>query len=172
MVKNPGFDTDLSNWNIDPGPGTFTWIPRGTVDQAGYSGDAEQCAYSGSVQLSCNRGDGNCVSGPDPDLSCQPMWQCLPLEGGFEYNFGMMMGQDNGTGSTQCKLELFTSPGCTGSSTLINDWGWINLNWPGGFLNTPFASGAYQTARISCYRCGNGTGRVDMVYLSKNPGGY
>jgi hypothetical protein len=163
LVANPGFDVNLAGWNIDSGPGTFAWQPRGVPDEWGYSGDAEACPFSGSVSLTCNK--------QDPNEACQSMWQCISLRDGATYNFGHKMGNEGG-GETHCAIEIWTQTACTGASTLIRDDMWVNLNWPGGWQTTTFDSGAHASARIHCYRTGGGSGRVDMVFLTPHPGGY
>jgi hypothetical protein len=81
------------------------------------------------------------------------------------------MGNEGG-GETHCAIDVWTEPGCAGVPSTIFDHMWVNLNWPGGWQNVTFDSGVHASARVYCYRTGGGSGRVDMVFLAANPGGY
>src|SRR5439155_1249112 len=68
LLRNPGFDTDLSSWVMDAGPGGFDWKAGTTMDANGVYADADACPFSGAAFVSAPTGTTN-----------QRISQCVPV---------------------------------------------------------------------------------------------
>jgi hypothetical protein len=155
LIKNPGFDTDLSGWTIDPGA-TATWT----------SGDSGNCPFSGAALVS------------QSDIPSR-IWQCVPISPSATYNFGVTI--HTGTGFyAHCQVEVFGGSGCTegaGGVRIAADFIQLNVDWanPTGYFTTTPAD---KSARVSCFldvaANNNQTGSFyfDMTYLTPAPGQY
>jgi hypothetical protein len=156
LLKNPGFDTDLSNWNVTSGDGSITWA----------NADATSCPYSGSVYVTST----DSAMGPR-------LWQCVPIspsQSAFTtpYYWGL-----RAKGLIGCDIDAFFSPNCTGSSTsLASGVLWVNGSWssisPAGSIDVGLD---VSSIRLSCYVPSdypNGTGYVDKFYFSSTSGDF
>ncbi|MDB4983571.1 MAG: Flagellar hook-length control protein FliK, partial [Myxococcales bacterium] len=144
LIKNPGFDGDLSAWVVTQG----TWN----------TADADGCPFSGSLSI------------PDNPSSLNGFAQCVPVIGNKAYNFGGWFKGPNALNS--CDVQFGDAPDCVGNgmsdlalpnSTVLSADTWTELSVSG------FAPSAAKTAYVVCFAFGL---LVDHVYLSPAPGQY
>jgi hypothetical protein len=147
LIKNPGFDTDLSGWAVTPNDGAVTWDPV----------DALDCPYSGRARLAWSDGDRD----TSPTIS-----SCMPVQGGAHYNVGV-----RAFGPAWCDVNAYTKANCTESPTQLAQFQWINADWRVSQqdVQMPISS---VSAEITCYMGTNGalSSFVDMAFLSPTPG--
>jgi hypothetical protein len=160
LIKNPGFDSDLSNWNQDSGPGGFSWQANSPADANNVYGDVEKCPFSGSAFIS------------SPANVVQRLWQCIDISPQTNYIFGNR-AHSSGGAYGYCDVDIYPGAGCTGSPTNVGTGYWLNVDW-GPDLSYPFNSGISSSARVSCYNGADFAAAfyVDQLYLSKAPGKY
>jgi len=72
----------------------------------------------------------------------------------------------------RCSVEMYQGAGCTGTGEFTREVTLDTIGWTPAFLNFTFVSGANVSAMVNCERIGLGYGTIDMVYLSRSPGGY
>lgn len=162
LVKNPGFDKDLSSWTIDSGPATINWQPGTFMTGNQTYADGHDCPYSGAAY----------VSNPSADQNSQLIWQCVAIKAQTDYNFGVQQATLSGA-YTHCTIDTYAGPGCTGGNpNNLGDSEWINVAWSSGDYPTMFNSGFYVSAKIACYVEPGGSFFFDNVYLTPSPGKY
>ncbi len=158
LVKNPGFDTDLSNWTIVAGDGEVVFAAN----------DADSCPFSGSAFVSLTVGPtspriSQCISVSPP--------QSAPST---TYYFGYRIRSSTG-GGVGCDLDEFASPNCTGSPTQVvsgEDSVWINVSWsPMNTSGVQIGSNA-GSVRVSCYLPSANGLYLDRVYFGVTSGPY
>jgi len=156
-LVNAGFDTDLSGWTTDAGPGGFSQLPANPPGLDGVSGDATSCPFSGSCFVSANE-------------TSQRIWQCVSVTPQAMYNFGVQIHTSNGA-YARCGVELYPGAGCTGSPTRATESEWLNVAWSPD-LNQTFGTNISASAKVYCYVEGGGAFSFDRIYLSPAPGGF
>jgi hypothetical protein len=160
LIKNPGFDKDLSSWTVDPGAATIIWQAGTTKRSNGGYADSNACAYSGSAYIS------------EPDTSnSQQLWQCVPISTDTSYDFGSQQATLGGAYS-HCSIDLYQGPACTGSVSPTADNLWLNVDWSLGGITKTFDSSFYTSAKVYCYIEGGGAFYIDDIYLTPDPGMY
>jgi hypothetical protein len=152
ILRNPGFEADVSGWTSDPGT-TAVWA----------SSDAENCPFSGSAYVTT------------PGSTTSRFWQCVAVSPSTAYNFGVRMHAQGVY--NHCVLELYASAGCTNVGNMVADSLWLNVDWSGDLATIFTTAAGDRSARVSCYDDDSGAGTggslfVDMVYLTPAPGGY
>lgn len=163
VVKNPGFDKDLSSWTFDPnGVATINWQPGTFMTGNQTYADGHDCPYSGAAY----------ISNPSADQNSQPLWQCVALKTQTDYNFDVQQATLSGA-FTHCTLDMYQGPGCTGGNpNNVADASWINVAWSSGDYPTMFNSSFYVSAKISCYVEPGGSFFFDNIYITPSPGKY
>lgn len=155
MLKNPGFDNDISGWNQEAGPGGFSWQPD----------DYEKCPFSGSAYISTPAG------------YSQRLWQCVAISPHASYDFGVRYHTAEGA-YAHCDVDIYPGANCTGTATNVAAGLWLNVGWgPGGNdVIYKFDSGLSASAMVSCY---NGADfgvdaafYIDQIYLTPAPAAY
>ncbi len=160
VIKNPGFDTNLSSWTVDPGAASITWQPGTQLDGNGSYSDADACPYSGSAYIA------------EPDSAdSQLIWQCVPIVAHTMYNFGVRIATLSGAYAF-CDVDAYQGPNCTGNTTNVADFQWLNVAWSSGQFPTTFDSSFYISAKVSCHVQMGGQFFVDEIYLTPAPGMY
>lgn len=150
LIKNPGFDTGVSNWAVLTGD-SLSWS-NGSGD------DAESCPFSGSAKAVTN-------------TAGFPAYQCVPLTGGVQYNFGLRARYPVG-----CRIMAHDGPTCGG-----NDLGvqfdqnlWLNTEWSDDLSSSVTMPVGAMSASVSCFSSLDPPAPfwIDMVYLTPMPGRY
>ncbi|HTA88436.1 MAG TPA: hypothetical protein VK745_02630 [Polyangiaceae bacterium] len=160
LIKNPGFDTSLAGWTVDPGPATIDWQPGTFLTPNGSYADANACAFSGSAY----------ISEPDSGDS-QLIWQCVNVVPQTDYNFGVQIATLSGAYAF-CDADLYAGPSCTGGTSNAADYEWLNVAWSSGTFPTTFNTGFNSTVKISCHVEMGGSFFFDDIYLTPAPGMY
>jgi hypothetical protein len=153
LVKNPGFDADLSSWNFST---AHTWQ---AVD-ASEPGATAQCPYSGSMAVT---------------TTSVPFSQCVSVQEDTFYNFGVRIRIQGEVDSAQCNVILWSQNDCKGENVLAQSVEVTSVsNNFSGDLSKSFNSGGYVSVEIYCFTLAWGTavGSFDRFYLSKPPGGF
>jgi hypothetical protein len=148
LLKNPGFDQDISGWVLDPGAASYAWQPGPDLDKDG-------CAFSGGLQM----------TGPDKEedpAEAQRIWQCVKISPQTNYNYGIGIH-----GPGVCYLDLYTGDNCTGTSGQSTGVDWINDDWSGS-SSGKFNSTTHSSARFSCFET-YGNAAFDSAYISRSP---
>ncbi len=161
LLKNPGFDSDLSSWTQDTvGGGGFAWLANSPADGNNVFGDVEQCPFSGSAFIS------------SPANVIQRLWQCVNISPQTNYNFGNR-SHSSGGAYGYCDVDLYPGANCSGNPTNVASGYWINVTWSPDLTYT-FSSGISSSARVSCYNGSDFAAAfyVDQVYLSRAPSKY
>jgi hypothetical protein len=169
LLKNPGFDSNLTSWTISP---QFSNVVRSTRDVNG-------CPYSGSVTITSGTD-----STTNPSIS-----QCVAISNAVTYDFGAAIADgDTTTGtllcySAQCDLRWWSGSGCTGndvSPASPPEVTWHNYDW----LQTAYSNTGPLTppvdavsASVTCYTGTPVAGLTcqatfDQIYLTPSPGIY
>jgi hypothetical protein len=160
LIKNPGFDANLSGWTVDPGPATIDWQPGTFLTANGSYADANACSFSGSAYISeQDSGDS------------QLIWQCVNVVPQTDYNFGVQIATLSGAYAF-CDADLYAGPGCTGGTSNAADYEWLNVAWSSGTFPTMFNTGFSTTVKISCHVEMGGSFFFDDIYLTPAPGLY
>lgn len=150
VLKNPGFDTNLSNWNLGVG---FAWNSA----DASQPDATAQCPFSGSVVASIT------------DL---PFDQCAGIQANTFYDFGVRIRMQGDASSARCNIILYAQANCTGSSIVVDSAEVTSTS--SAFtadLSRSFNSGDHVSADIVCFMFapGSATTNFDRFYLSKAP---
>jgi hypothetical protein len=161
VIKNPGFDKDLTSWNVEMGTTVINWQPGTFMTGNMTYADGHTCAYSGAAY----------ISNPDPNNNSQRIWQCAAISTQTDYNFAVQQATLSGA-YTHCVLDLYAGPGCTGGFNTAADSEWINVGWSTNMYPTLVNSSFAVSAKVSCYVEPNGSFFVDNVYLTPAPGQY
>lgn len=153
MVKNGGFDSDLSGWTIEPNDGEVTWVPS----------DATDCPYSGAMKLSLAAG-----ASLSPRIS-----QCIGTTGGVLH--AQIAAKTLPPFNTlDCSTDVFSQPNCVGIATNVGRPQWFNQDW--GSIAGDVSVLAGGSIRLSCSLEPNQTdvaaALVDMVGLTPPPAQY
>jgi hypothetical protein len=159
LLKNPGFDADVSSWSSAPGASLS--LAKGN--------DALTCPHSGSA-----------AGLAEPDAR---VYQCVPIASATKYDFGLMA-----SGAVYCDVDTFTEANCAGQDNGLRTQSlWINLAWspdlgsngvPGDHAMLSFTTAATdKSALVSCYSYFDDQDPaqpfyLDMMYLTPSPGGY
>jgi hypothetical protein len=159
LLKNPGFDANVSGWRAEPGA-SIGWV-------AGF--DALGCPLSGSAEAFAD--------------STSRVYQCVPIASSTKYNFGLKASR-----GVYCDVNTFTAAECGGvDNGLRTQAVWINVAWSPdlGSTSTPgdhsllsfTTTSTDKSARVSCYAYGDANDQeypfnIDMIYLTPSPGGY
>ena len=153
LLKDPGFDVDVSNWTTS----------TGTIMRALF--DAERCPYSGSLAATAD--------------SAQSVTQCVPntpLFGDFVFG-GAFRIDSNGPSAPPpiCQSSFYSGFNCDADVIVTNetDPPAAGGTWRSISGVVPNVTGANSVA-FNCY-LGSTTGvtyYLDMLYLSKAPGGF
>lgn len=147
LIKNAGFDTNLTGWQVDI-------IGAGSV--ARDSMDSDGCTFSGAVAIQASF-----------DTSRPTISQCVLVKPLTSYNFGVRMFS-----ALHCELNLFTSTDCSGDGTNVASFDWLNGVWQENTLTLQTGPLTVR-ARASCTIDGYvATGHLDKMYLTETPGGY
>jgi hypothetical protein len=154
LLKNPGFDNNLSGWTQDPGPGSFTWHTGDAGLDTDY--DATSCVFSGGALLS---------NATDDDTFPQRLWQCIPVARNKTYNYGGRLRT-----AAECDLQLYPSANCSGEAQDVGVLNWLNTDWSERSGQIDSANGV--SVRFSCYSFSGGVGGIDNVYVSLAPNKY
>jgi hypothetical protein len=152
LVKNAGFDGDLSGWAIEPNDGEVTWLPS----------DATDCPFSGSVKLSVppitnarSPRISQCVAAIERNLHFQFHAKCLPY------------------GVVECGADVFSEKNCVGLAT-THSIDWFNQTW--GVDREDVESPVGGSVRLRCELVPNplqtGAAIVDMIGLTPPPDDY
>lgn len=154
LVKNGGFDGDVSGWTIEPNDGEVSWL----------SSDAADCPFSGSIKLSVSPGE----SGRRPRIS-----QCVTsAEGKFHFAVKAMCLSTFCT--MDCAVEPFDRPGCVGTGTSSGPLQWYNAQWGTVSLDPVVPQGG--SVRVSCELEQSATDTMaavlDMFGLTPPPAEY
>lgn len=163
LIKNPGFDTNLSGWTIDAGAATINWQPGTLLDGNGAYADANACPYSGSAYIS--EPDGN---------DSQNIWQCISLALNTSYNFGAQIATLSGA-YAYCDVDAYQGPGCTGNHLNLAEFNWLNTGWSPADLSAQFNSSFYLSAKVYCHVQQGGSFYFDDIFVtpaSPAPGLY
>jgi hypothetical protein len=162
VIKNPGFDKDLSGWTVDAGSATINWQPGTFVTGNGTAADGQSCDYSGAAY----------IAGSDPASNSQNIWQCVAIKTQTDYNFGVQQATLTGA-YAHCALDLYPGPGCTGGNpNNVADIQWLNVAWSLGTYPTMFNSGFDVSAKVYCYVEMGGAFFFDNIYITPQPGMY
>jgi hypothetical protein len=163
LLTNPGFDTNLAGWTMDPGPGGFNWLSGTTQDANGIHADADDCPFSGAAY----------VSAPT-DTTNQRISQCVAILPQTNYNFGVRIHSVGGAFSN-CGVDVYPGAQCTGTPANVVTVQWINVDWSPS-LDQSFNSGTTgSTARVWCYVDATnfqGAFFFDQIYLAQTPNHY
>jgi len=143
LLKNAGFDSDLSSWDVFSG--------EKEIGVQWNSDDVDGCPYSGSFKVVGGLG--------------QP-FQCIPVAPGM-YNVGGWFKNTEGKASG-CEFYSFASRDCTGDGTtdyaqiIGNDTTWT-------FRTATFVvSDAANSALVQCFQ--NTNNFFDKMFFSKGGG--
>ena len=148
LIKNPGFDTDLSGWTVTAGEGSVFWDPL----------DALDCPYSGRARISWLEG---------PAIAVPTISTCLPVQGGTAYNVGIRTYS-----GALCEFSTYSSSNCAGTATRLADFGVISGWVPyERLVQTPTST---ASAELACYPFDTRDWDfgVDMAFVSPVPGLY
>lgn len=153
VVRNGGFDNDLSGWTIEPNDGEVVWVPSDVTD----------CPYSGSMKLSLPAGASlsprisQCVATAGGELHAQIKAKCLPP-------FNVL----------NCSMDVFAEPRCVGTAMNMGRPQWFNQDW--GLIPGDLSVPAGGSMRVSCFLEPNQTDAaaalIDMVGLTPPPAQY
>ncbi len=157
LLKNPGFDSNVSGWNV-AGNGTFHWVAVRGNDQ-----DATSCPYSGF---------GRFYSTGTLTVS-----QCVAVSTAKSYNISSALSNSSlgdftnySFGEMQCNFDWFSSSDCSGASladgALSRQWlnvDWSPALWDGSPWYPPTGAGS---ARLSCSDTCDGTDVTDPCYAN------
>jgi hypothetical protein len=150
LIKNAGFDTDLSGWKVFQGSGSVFW----------QSTDALGCPFSGRARLSWPADAG--YSSDQPTIST-----CVKIQGGSSYNFGVQSFY-----ATGCRLDAYSNPDCTRPiETVAADMQFVPLfalqyliQMPADARSAEIICGAYTPSDLEF--------GIDMAYITPAPGLY
>ena len=159
LLRNPGFDTDVSGWSVQPGA-SISWV-------AGNEGSA--CRLSGSAAGVAD--------------STSRVYQCVPVAASTKYNFGL-----TASSGVYCDVNTFSHADCTGPDNGLQTQAlWLNVAWSPdlGSTDTPgdhsllsfTTTSTDKSARVSCYSYFETKDAahpffIDMMYLTPSPGGF
>lgn len=155
VIKNAGFDTDLSSWTVASGDGSIIWAAP----------DATSCPFSGSAFITSN-------SDMSPRLS-----QCIQVTPTTSATTTRYYWGLRARGAVACDIDRFFSPNCTGTPiNLMSGLQWINVDWstvsPAGFVD---AANDTASIRFSCYMSPDypgASGYLDKFYFSTSAGEF
>jgi hypothetical protein len=153
LIKNPGFDKDLSNWNFST---AHAWQQ---VD-ASQPGATAQCPYSGSLAVK---------------TTSVPFSQCVNVQKNTFYNFGVRIRLQGDATTAQCNVALWSQTNCSGQNSLVQSVEVTTVsNTFSGDLSKGLNSGTYLSVEIYCFTLAAGTavGSFDRFYLSAAPDGF
>jgi hypothetical protein len=148
LLRNPGFDKDLSSWTVGAGPGSVSWS----------SGDYEGCPFSGSALVTVT------------DAVSRAIEQCVALSPQVAtYNFNGKIRSGGNGGQIACRVDLYNLASCVGNSAYAAEIDWLNVAWGPVAAAQSFMSGGAASAKVSCTVDGTGTtnaaAEIDFLYL-------
>jgi hypothetical protein len=163
IQPNPGFDKDVSGWNIFSSEGTVEWV-SGPLADGPFNGDAESCPFSGGLYAKC---------APPADY-CYPQGPCVEIKPHLTYNFGYRQAWGGGGGGHFCGFYVYPGTNCTGNPRMEGA-GFSTADRWSMFQFASFEAGESLSARAYCEVDVGGPNSaiyVDMMFLSAAPGGY
>lgn len=159
LLRNPGFDTDVSGWSVQSGA-SIAWVAQSD------GSDRPRSGYAAGVADSTSR-----------------VYQCVPVAALTKFNFGLMASS-----GVYCDVETFTEADCAGPDTGLRTQAlWLNVAWSPdlGSTDTPgdhsllsfTTTSTDRSARVSCYsyfetKDAASPFFIDRLYLTPSPGGY
>jgi hypothetical protein len=149
LIKNPGFDTDLSGWTATPNDGSVFWDLT----------DGLGCPFSGRARLAWAERSGD----TSPTIST-----CIPVQGNSSYDAGIRT-----VNAAWCDVSAYLSPNCAGSATALAHFAWLG-DWHSfqEVVQTPVGA---VSAEIVCYAYDKNDVwefGIDMAFFSPAPGLY
>jgi hypothetical protein len=152
LIKNPGFDTDLSGWTVTPNAGSVFWDPS----------DALNCPFSGRARLWWPEGAVGYEEGA-PRIST-----CVPVKGSSSYNVGVRTH-----GGTFCDFNAYPTATCAGSAIYLTGFAVLFDGWP-SFQDVVKTPADAMSAEIVCYPYDKRDWEFsfDMAYFSPAPSLY
>lgn len=164
LLENPGFDTDLSSWQLTPGEGS-------SGPAMWHAEDDHACPYSGSAELYHFMYDASAI-----------ISQCVPVSDATMYNFGGAIFDYN-CGNAYCTVQWFNLASCGGTELddgNIWEFSYTNPDWStnptnnfGPLLPPPTS----VSAKVSCkaaspFGITDCFAEFDSLYLSPAPTMY
>jgi hypothetical protein len=153
LLKNPGFDKDLSSWDTN---GEVSW----------YANDADGCMNSGEAYST---------------YSIEEPAQCLTVSAGTTYWFGATFNYSYLYDGSSCFLYFYSTAGCNdiyrfnqsagigpqGENTTVPGNGWQSYSIQ---VTVPATT---ASARVVCNLDENSQGNgVDQIYLNKSANSF
>lgn len=156
MIRNPGFATGLSGWDVgNSSYGTVGWS----------SGDYESCPVSGSALFTVNNKDGKQIT------------QCIPVSGGGRYYFSARIKSGGNGGMTTCAVAAYQLAGCTGAGKGEAEVDWVNVDWGPNTSYSFDVDTSFQSLLVACWLNALGveadaTAEVDQLYLGRTDAAF